>query len=91
MHYGNFIVAVTGETITLADILGLADEIGVVAGLIVVIYGGFKRWWVFSWAYNDLQKRHDYLVAERDKWQELALRSADIVESFAEMKRGERQ
>ena len=56
-----------------------AQTLGMTGGLIAILYGGKKRWWVWGWQY-------DAIVADRDKWQALALKSTDINEQAVVMK-----
>lgn len=85
-----FISAIpTNATSTSLDgILSVISDLGVVAILALVIYGGFRRWWVFSWIYTDLLDRHEKLREDRDKWQALALRASNLAEIIAEQKKG---
>lgn len=54
---------------------------GVVGVLLVILWGGVRKWWVFGWRYTELEK-------ERDEWKALALRSTNLAESLSELRRG---
>lgn len=64
------------------DFLKIASKLSVVSILIFVVYGGWKKWWVFSWVYVDLLDRHEKLRKERDEWKAIALRSTNLVETM---------
>ena len=82
----SFITA-AGDTTTITDVISLVPDLGVAALLLVIIYGGFKKWWVFAWTYQDLLDRHEKLRQDRDKWQDIALHSTNLVESIAKLKK----
>jgi hypothetical protein len=87
----NFLAPFTSATtVDLDNILTLISRLGVVSMLVLIVYGGFRRWWVFSWVYQDLLERHEKLREDRDNWQQIALRSANLVETMTELKRGGR-
>lgn len=53
---------------------------GVVAVLLIVIFGFMKKWWVPGWQYKAMEESNA-------KWMELALRSANLSESLADLKK----
>lgn len=59
------------ENITIGSIIALLRDGGITAGVILVLIGGFRRWWVFG-------REYDAVVTERDEWRRLALTSQDI-------------
>lgn len=66
----------------LESIMSLLGKGGTTALLVMVLLGGFRRWWVFGWHYLEMQR-------DRDEWKALALRAsmlADRVVSVAEAK-----
>lgn len=38
-----------------------------------ILFGGWRRWWVFGWLYKDLEQ-------EKNEWKEAALRGTRIAE-----------
>lgn len=46
---------------------------GALVTLVLILYGGRKKWWVFGWQYTDL-------VRDRDEWKTAALRGTHIAE-----------
>jgi hypothetical protein len=49
-----------------SSLLDLITQGGLVALLLIIIYGGAKRLWVFGWVYEALKQ-------ERDEWKAAAL------------------
>lgn len=75
------------ESTGITEVLNIIPKIGVAALLIIIIYGGFRQWWVFSWTYNELLSRHEKLREDRDRWQEIALRASNLAELLADKKK----
>lgn len=46
---------------------------GVTVLVLLIIYGGWKKWWVFGWAYRDKEK-------EAKEWKAIALRGTHVAE-----------
>lgn len=38
-----------------------------------ILFGGWKKWWVFGWTYKDC-------IAEKNEWKEAALRGTRVAE-----------
>ena len=68
--------------------ISIIQSTGIIGVLVIVLFGGIKKWWVFGWQYTELKDRHAKLGEERDGWKELALRSANLAESMQELARG---
>lgn len=61
------------------DVVGLTEAlsaVGVTTLLILILIGGWRRWWVFGWAYRE--KRD-----ECERWKALAIRSLVVSEDIA--------
>lgn len=54
--------------------LDYVSRAGVVVILIIILYGGWKKWWVFGWQYREC-------VDEKNEWKQAALRSTHIGEA----------
>lgn len=54
--------------------LDYISRAGVIVLLIIIIYGGYKKWWVFGWQYKEC-------VDEKNEWKEAALKSTHTAES----------
>jgi len=54
-----------------------AEKLGIVGILFVALLGGMRKWWVWGWAY-------DQVVAERDEWKHLALKSFELASKVTE-------
>lgn len=52
---------------------------GVIAVLLVIICGFYKKWWVMGWQYKAIEESNA-------RWMELALRSTNLSQSIAEIK-----
>lgn len=53
-----------------AQLWAAADKLGVVGLLLLLAFGGYRRWWVFGWTYRDK-------VAESEKFERLWNESMD--------------
>ncbi len=64
------------------QLLTMINTGSVVTLLIVILWGGMRRWWVFGFVYDEALKLKDQqietLVKERDRWQRLALEQLGI-------------
>lgn len=73
--------------ITLLDYLSRGS---VITFLIIIVYGGYKRWWVFGWVHQDALERIDVITREKNAWRETALKSSNIAtKAFDEARRRE--
>lgn len=54
-------------------------DLGATGLLAFALIGGFRKWWVFGWQY-------ELLIAERDKWEAIAMKRLDALEARAEKK-----
>lgn len=41
--------------------------------VLVILYGGWKKWWVFGWQYREKD-------AEKNEWKDAALRGTRVAE-----------
>ena len=74
--------------VTITDILDYADKLGTITLLIVILVGGFKRWWVFGWAYQSALARYEKLEDERDAWRTTALNASNVAaDAFNDLRR----
>lgn len=58
----------------LNEIVMIADRGGVLALLVVIIWGGIRGWYVWRWQYKELEQ-------DRDWWRSTAMRSVQITEA----------
>lgn len=58
----------------------LLGPFGTLVLSLLILFGGWKRWWVFGWHYSEVAK-------ERDEWKEAALRGTKIAETVTEVLR----
>jgi len=63
------------ENLTMVDsILGLINSGGIVGLLVLVLVGGYRRWWVYG-------REYDSVIEERNEWRRIALMSSDIAKT----------
>ena len=58
---------------TVAELLDIVTKGGVIGLLMVIILGGWRRWYVWKWAYDELR-------TERDFWRDMALSGGRLAE-----------
>lgn len=76
--------AAAGSEVNLLDYISRAS---IVTFLILVVYGGYKKWWVFGWVYRESEERCEKIVVEKDAWRHSALTGANIAtQAFEEVK-----
>lgn len=51
----------------------LLGPFGTLVLSLVILFGGWKKWWVFGWHYRET-------VTEKNEWKEAALRGTAIAE-----------
>lgn len=55
----------------------LLGPLGVLVLLLLIIFSGWKRWWVFGWHYRET-------LEEKNEWKAIALGSTKIAEREVE-------
>lgn len=70
-------------------ILDLVSRGGVLGLLFFVIYGGWKRWWVFRWVIEERDRAYELKAKECDEWKEIALHSVNLAEILNQVRRTE--
>jgi len=68
---------VNSQNIDVSTLLEIVQSGGIIALLIVIIYGGSKNWWVFGWQYRKQ-------VEETEWWKNVCVRLLNISESAIE-------
>lgn len=66
-------IIAASESMTFLDYVSRG---GVIVLLVLILYGGWKKWWVFGWQYREC-------VDEKNEWKFAALKSTHIAESAA--------
>lgn len=66
------------------------SQAGVLGFLIVVLYGGYRKWWVFGWIYRDSEVRTQKIEKERDDWRDIALHGTNLAEQTVDLFRRSR-
>jgi hypothetical protein len=66
---------------TVQQILDLLTQGGVVSLLVLIVVGGWRRWYVWSWQYKEV-------VKDRDFYRTLAFRGTSLAEKATEAAKG---
>lgn len=61
-------------------IFSVLDKGGVLALLILILFSGVRKWWVFGWVYREEKERSA-------EWKDLALSGTRIAEHMASRRR----
>jgi hypothetical protein len=59
--------------LTIQELLDILSQAGVLGMLVFIIYGGYKRLWVWGWSYAEKAK-------EAEEWKRLALSGTALAE-----------
>lgn len=62
---------------TILEIAKWLQEYGVYGFLLVTLYGGWKKWWVFGWLYKEK-------ALECEEWKAALLRNLNVSEKLAD-------
>jgi hypothetical protein len=62
----------------LLDFITAAKDFGIAGFLILILVGGYRKWWVWGWLYEQKSK-------EAERWQDLALSSTSLAERVADL------
>lgn len=71
--------------LSLADFLKYISQAGVLGLLVVILFGGYRKWWVFGWQYKDAETRTSRAEKERDDWRDLALHGTNLAEQTVDL------
>lgn len=65
-----------------ATIVDIASKIGTISGLLLILWGGVTRKWVFGWLYDQMVAAYDVRLAAKDaeiqEWKQRALEQAGL-------------
>jgi hypothetical protein len=56
----------------------LANSLGVVTLLLIIIIGGYRRWWVFGWLYDQKVQEVEFLRQSNQKMLDLSGRGVAV-------------
>jgi hypothetical protein len=62
----------------------LLGPAGTLVLALTILFGGWKKWWVFGWQYKDA-------VTEKNEWKEAALRGTALAEKVVSIKETEQK
>lgn len=65
---------------TIVELVQVLRDGGMLAGLLLILVGGFRRWWVWGYQLVEMQR-------ERDEWKGLFLRSMKVAETAVSVAR----
>lgn len=72
------------EEVTIAEMLGIVKDAGVIGLLVIVVAGGARCWWVYGWVYRAA-------CEERDWWRRAAVEGTNIAErALSQAEKGRR-
>lgn len=57
----------------------LLGPFGTLVLSLVILFGGWKRWWVFGWHYRET-------VDEKNEWKAIAMRGTQLAEKAVTLK-----
>lgn len=77
--------------LTIQDLFKYLSQGGVLGLLIIMVYGGYKKWWVFGWIYQQSEDRTSKAEKERDDWRDLALHGTNLAEQTVDLFRRSRK
>lgn len=69
--------------ITLAQVLSTLRDAGVIGLLVMIILGGYKKWWVWGYLYEEAKK-------EADEWKEIALKGTELADRMVDISKKRR-
>jgi hypothetical protein len=67
---------------TLVELVDLLNSGGVLAILVLIVVGGWRRWYVWRFNYEEVRQ-------DRDWWRNMALRGTGISEQVVGLKRND--
>lgn len=59
---------------TISEFVDVITQGGVIGLLVLIVVGGWRRWYVWAWAYHEL-------LQDRDEWKSLAMRGTGLAET----------
>ena len=69
----------------ITDVFRYVNTAGVVGLLALIVFGGYRKWWVFGWQYKESQERTERIEAERDGWRDIALHGTNLAEQTVDL------
>jgi hypothetical protein len=55
------------------ELLDQVGRIGAAGMLIAALIGGFRRWWVWGWQYQEMRD-------DRDQWRDIAIKGMTVAQ-----------
>lgn len=67
---------------TVADVISIASDLGVIGLLLLIVFGGAKKVWIWYWQHAeriaDLEKQLKEAKEDAREWRMMALNATDI-------------
>lgn len=70
------------DTSTITQLSEWIRQLGLITGLVLILYASYKRWWVWGSEYR-------VVCADRDQWKDLALRLGGLADKVLTLHRTE--
>lgn len=83
MFYLLHLLAATDVSIT--DAFKWVSQGGILGVLVFILVGGYKKWWVWGWIYQDAEERAAKAEKERDDWRDIALTGTSVAEKTVDL------
>lgn len=77
--------AILASGLTISEFFKYLSQGGVLGLLGLLIFGGYRKWWVFGWQYKDAEERTTKAEKERDDWRDLALHGTTLAEQTVDL------
>jgi hypothetical protein len=61
-----------------------AEKLTLVGVLLLALIGGWRKWWVYGWVYEDLKKDKAVSDEEAKRWREQSFRQAGTLDRVVE-------
>lgn len=75
--------------LTISEIIKYAKDVGVVGLLSIILFGGFKGWWIWGrWhkeITDDLRAQLARMERERDEWKDYAMNATHVTEKAVDL------
>ena len=82
LHY---LILFASDTTTVTDALRWISQGGILGVLVFILLGGYKKWWVWGWIYEDAEERATKAEKERDDWRDIALTGTSVAEKTVDL------
>lgn len=72
----------------IVQIFNYGNKASILVFVLFILYGGYKKWWVFGYQMRECELRIEKMEEEKDAWRETALQSSNVAtQAFTELRR----